>query len=131
MLGAQVLGAGDRVGPKAGPGRPRGVRRVVEVGTATLGAGRPPVVVDGDRIDARFGEPERELLVERRQPADVGEDDHARADRRRGMRAVRRTARPVGRGQLDERAVDRGTRDRSDRRTAVMVDAHAILLALR
>ena len=64
----------------------RDVGHVLEVARTRREAGRPSEVVDGDRIHARLGEPQRQLLVERVQAADVGQDDDAGAGRigRRG-----------------------------------------------
>jgi hypothetical protein len=47
---------------------------VVEVVAAVAGAGRPPEVVDRDRLDADLGESNRQLLVVVVQAADVRQD---------------------------------------------------------
>ena len=60
-----------------------------------IGAGCPPEIVDRERIDAVLRESECQLLVERMQAADVGQD-HDRGTRRlRGSRAKRVQAVPI------------------------------------
>jgi hypothetical protein len=53
------------------------MRHEVEVLTARIEAGRASEVVHRRRVDPRLGESRREILVERMQPANVGQDHHA------------------------------------------------------
>ena len=48
---------------------------MIEVGRSRPHAGSPPKAVDRARMDSGLGEPQGELAVEEREPADVGQDD--------------------------------------------------------
>ena len=74
--------SGPDVVAQPAPGRLIDVRAIAEgVIPRRVRAGRPPEVVDGERVDALFGEAERKLLEERVQPPDVGQDEDRRAGR--------------------------------------------------
>src|SRR5215211_4410881 len=82
-------------------------------------------VVDRDGGDAAFGEPERELLVETVEPADVGQDDDAAPARLVRHRVERREAVPV-RGLEHDLVVRHGrTAEYGNGRRRVEVKAHA------
>jgi hypothetical protein len=85
---------------------------------------RPTEVVDGEGIDTALREPQRQLLVERVEPAYVGQDHDPGTARRRRAGPVRRERVAVGARDLDRLAVERTTRDRDDRRSTIEVMAH-------
>ena len=95
------------------------VRHVLEVVVALLRPGRAPEVVERDRGIPALGEPQRELLVEAVQPADVGEDHDAdaapapRATRRTRRSGSRRPPRARGRRARPPRPRSRGSAARS------------------
>lgn len=106
------------------------VRHEVEVFISWLGAGRPPEVIDSHGIDSRICESERQILIEGKEPTDVGQDYNAgRAggivftDRRRAISAELST---VGRGQHDALSRSRGAAaDRREWGPCVKFVAHA------
>ena len=105
----------DRVGLHLADARLQHVGQVVEALAAHARARGAAERVQGDRVVPGVREALRQLDVERRQAADVGQDDHARTARtaRGGQRG--REARAVGRGQLQElggsAAAQRGERE--------------------
>ena len=74
---AQVSHGRCHVETDVGVGRLLEVRLMVEVAAAAPGPCRPAVVVEGQRMHSRIAEPKRQLLIERMQPSDVGQDHHA------------------------------------------------------
>lgn len=64
-------------------------------------------VVDRDRVDPGRGEPARQRLVEARAAPDVGQDDDAGPDRRRGPRGECPEAVTVSRDPLEVRGLGR------------------------
>ena len=98
----------------------------VEVGRPLPDAdpGGPPEVVDRERVHARLGEAERQLLVVRVQAADVRQDDDGRP--RGGLGAGKQPGEaPAVAGPEDHLlAVDCAAGHRLDRRPAVEVEAH-------
>jgi len=141
----------DRVGPRdlapvagAQPGHgrrdvvagrlriePRDVWLVFEVGAALLGAGGPPVLVDGDRGDPGLGEPSGELLVVRMQPSDIGDDDDAGPGRVGRPRSEGREPRPVPTSERQVARVEGGAADGGKWRSGVGIEAHAVRIARR
>jgi hypothetical protein len=100
------------------------MRRVVEILATLPGPSGSPEIVDGDGIDTALREPQRELLVERVEAADVGQDDDPDAARlgRSGPKRRQRVA--VGRGEDGPLPVEGAAGDRRDRWAAVVVMAH-------
>src|SRR4051794_24553201 len=120
-----MLGGGAYVTRHAGPRRPLDVGHVLEIVLPPPQPGGPPEIVDGECVDAVLREPERELLEERMEAADVGQDDDAGSAWRRGagpecpeLVAIRCRERQLVR-------IERGARNRNDRRSGVEVEAHA------
>jgi hypothetical protein len=104
------------------------VRRVLEVVVALADAGRAAEVVDRDGRVAALREPQRELLVEAVEPADVREDDDARMRLAVGRRHERGELVPVGGAQDDVVVRDGRAGDDRDGRRRVGVEAHATSL---
>ncbi len=102
------------------------VRPELEIVATRLGAGGAPEVIEGDGRRAAFGEPERQLLVEAVQPADVGEDHHADAVRLVGRRLEGGEAIPVGGLERQPVVRDGGAADDGNRRPRVGTVAHEI-----
>src|SRR4051812_40315899 len=127
-LATEGFDGGRDVARDTRPSRPLGVGHVLERVAAWLGAGRPPEIVDGEGIDAAFRETQGELLVERMQPAHVGEDDDAGATGLGRPRSEGGEAVPVGTRDLGRLAVESAAGDREDRRSTVGGVAHERLL---
>jgi hypothetical protein len=101
------------------------VLAVGEVVVALADAGRPPEVVDRDRVVAALGEAERQLLVEAVDAADVRQDHDSDAGGVIGRGGEGRQPRPVG-GLEHEPVVRHGrSGDHRNRRQRVQLEAHA------
>ena len=109
----------DRLVPKL-----EDVGLVFEPLAALRGPRRPRVRVDRHGVDPRLRETQRELLVIRMQPADVGEHDHARPGGLLAADRVGREARAIGAGEREVTRVEGGAADRRQRRARVEVEAH-------
>ena len=94
-----------------------------------LGACGPPEIVDGERVDAAFGEAKGEFLVEGMEPTDVRQDHDPGPVWFGRSRAVGGERVAVRRREPDPLAIERASGDRDDRRSAVEVVAHVGLLA--
>jgi hypothetical protein len=92
----QALAGGAGIGHQLLVLRLGDVRLVIEALAAIVGRRRTAEVVDRDRVDAAFGEPQRELLVEVVQAADVREDHYACARWRLGLGVERHELRAIG-----------------------------------
>ncbi len=99
---------------------------VGEVGVPPLGAGRPREEIERHCIHAGLREAERQLLVVRVQAANVRDDHHAGARRLLCAGTDGRELGPVGAGEGQLLAVDRGAANRGDRWSGVTVEAHGI-----
>ena len=119
-----MLDRRGRVGAEPVVGRLADVRLPVEARPAVADAGRPPEVVDRDRLDAVLGEPQREVPVVGVQAADIGQDHDPGAGRLRGPGEVAREPVAVGGLERDVPGVERAALDRGDRRAGVVVEAH-------
>ncbi len=108
----------------AGPRRLCHMWRVREVGAPPGGPGRPPEPVDRERLHAPLREPQGELLVIRMEAADIGEHDHRGTGRRSRSRPERGEPVAVVGDQLHEGPIQGATRDRGDRWSAVVIEAH-------
>ncbi len=126
--GAEECGTRANVGRDAGPRRPSDVIHVLEVVAALDRARGPAEVVDRDGVDTVLREPERELLVEGVQAADVGQDHRARAGRLRRACPECAEARAVVRVEGDPGRVEGAPGDRRDRRPGIGVEAHRVIL---
>jgi len=104
------------------------VGHVPEGVPARAGARRPPEVVDRDGVDAAFREPERQLIVERVETADIRQYRDTRTPwlGRPGAEGGQDVA--VGSGDRRPLALERAAGDRHDRWMAVEVMAHARIL---
>jgi hypothetical protein len=120
---AQTLDGRARVGPDVVVREPLDVRRVVEVVVALPGTGGAAEVVDRDRRIPAFREPERELLVEAVQPADVREDDDARFRVAVGRREECGEVGAVGGPERQVVVRDGRARDDGNRRSGIEVEA--------
>src|ERR1019366_246005 len=81
-------------------------------------------VVDGEGVNAGLGEAQSQLLVERIEAANIGQDHHpgpAWIDR---PRPERRELAAVRAGQDKILVVEGAPRDRPDRRVAVEIETH-------
>ena len=121
---AQVTDAGRDVGGDPAPRRRRDVGHVLEALAAVVVGRRPPEPVDRQRIDPVLREPQRQLLVERVQAADVREQQDGRAVRLRGPGEERRGLVAVGGDDGRPGAVEGAAGDGLDRRVAVEIEAH-------
>ena len=125
--GPHCRDAGPDIRAEGRPPRLSDMRAEIEVVAAVAEARRAGEVIDRDRVDPVLGEAEGQLLVVGMQPADVGEDQDARARRPRGPGGERPERRPVGRGEGHRRPIHRTTRDRGDGRPTVEIEAHVVI----
>jgi hypothetical protein len=98
---------------------------VVEVAAAAPGPRRPAVVVQGQRVHAGVAEPKYQLLVERMQPPDVGQDYHAWGVDEIGRGTERREPVSVAGLKDDPSSASRAARHRRHRRASAGRMAHA------
>ena len=96
---------------------------------AIVGVRGAAEVVDRHGVDAALGEAQRQLLVERMQSADIGQDDDARAGGVSARASKARNCVAVGRLELDPLAVDGCAGKRRNRWVAVKVEAHCGMLS--
>ena len=97
---------------------------VRELVVALRDPGRAAEVVERDGGEPALGEPQRELLVEPVETADVREDHDARRRRLVGERGEGREAVAVRGLELEVLVRDGRARDHRDRRQRVEVEAH-------
>jgi hypothetical protein len=103
---------------------------MVEVAAAAPGPCRPAVVVEGQRMHSGIAEPKRQLLIERMQPPDVGQDHHAWGVENLGRGAERGEPVSVARLKDDPSSPSRAARHGRHRRARGRSMAHAqVLLA--
>jgi SAM-dependent methyltransferase len=103
---------------------------MVEVAAAAPGPCRPAVVVEGQRMHAGITEPKCQLLIERMQPSDVGQDHHAWGVEDLGRSAERGEPVAVAGLKDDPSSPSRAARHRRHRRASGGPMAHAqVLLA--
>src|SRR5918994_4283362 len=103
---------------------------MVEVAATAPGPCRPAVVVQGQRMHAGITEPKRQLLIERMQPSDVGQDHHAWGVEDLGRSAERGEPVAVAGLKDDPSSPSRAARHRRHRRASGGPMAHAqVLLA--
>ena len=124
VLGPQGRDTRPDVRGDPAPRRRADVGRVVEVLAAPGVARGPAEVVDGQGVDAALREAQGQLLVERMEAADVGQDHDAGAGRFGRSRPEGGQAVAVGGRQGQPFGVERAARDRWDGRSAVEIEAH-------
>ena len=105
------------------------MRHVVEVVRPLAHPGRAPEIVDRDRRDPALRKPQRKLLVEPVEAADVREDDDAAPGRLLGRRREGGKAVAVGRFEDEILVADCAALDRRHGRQRVELEAHGATLS--